>query len=77
MGPDDLDELKQQMNIFLDSKIIRLSKNEWSFPVLLVVGVIIDYRTLNAITISDSYPNFQNLSNMFHLTVCEIAASAT
>ena len=62
MGPEDLKELKRQLKVLLDAKMIRPSISPWSSPVLFVKKkngdrrMVIDYRKLNQITKSDAYP---------------------
>lgn len=62
MGADDLEELKRQLKVLIDSKLIRPSQSPWGSPVLFVKKkngskrLVIDYRKVNAITRSDSYP---------------------
>jgi hypothetical protein len=68
------DEIDKQVAQMLDQGIIRPSKSEWNFPLLVVPKkmdasgekkwrVCIDFRRLNDVTIGDSYPlpNIQDI----------------
>ena len=62
MAPSVLNELKVQLNVFLDNGFIRTSVISWGTQVLSVrkkVGLIrmcIHYRKLNNVTIKNKYP---------------------
>jgi hypothetical protein len=54
--------VKEELDAMLDCGIIELSRSEWSFPVVLVpkkdgsIRLCVDYRKLNTVSKSDSYP---------------------
>lgn len=54
--------LKQELEKMLESGIIEETESPWSFPVVLIpkkdgtVRLCVDYRRLNAITTTDTYP---------------------
>lgn len=62
LGAEDLQELKRQLKILVESKLIRPSSSPWGSPVLFVKKkdgskrMVIDYRRLNRLTKSDAYP---------------------
>ncbi|WVZ83101.1 LOW QUALITY PROTEIN: hypothetical protein U9M48_030279 [Paspalum notatum var. saurae] len=60
MAPDELKELKIQLQEQLDKGFIRPSSSPWGCPALFVEkkdrGARVDYRPLNAITIKNKYP---------------------
>ena len=62
MGPEDLLELRRQLKVLLDAKLIKPSISPWSSPVLFVKKknnekrMVIDYRKLNRVTKADAYP---------------------
>ena len=62
MAPSELKELKEQFHKLLDKEFIRPSTSPWGAPVLFVrkkdgsMGMCIDYRELNKVTIKNSYP---------------------
>ncbi|XP_070011557.1 uncharacterized protein [Nicotiana sylvestris] len=62
MAPAELRELKQQLQDLLDKGFIRPSASPWGAPVLFIkkidgsLGLCIDYRQLNKITIRNKYP---------------------
>jgi hypothetical protein len=61
MLPDELVELKKQLEELLKKGFIRPSKSEWGCPALFVkkedtLRMCVDYRPLNAITIKNKYP---------------------
>jgi len=62
MSPEDCEELKRQLKILMESKIIRPSTSPWGAPVLFVKKkdgtkrLVIDYRQLNSVTKADAYP---------------------
>jgi hypothetical protein len=62
MPPDELVELKKQLEELLKKGFIRLSKSEWGCPALFVkkkkegtLRMCVDYRPLNAIIIKNKY----------------------
>jgi hypothetical protein len=63
MPPDELAELKKQLEELLNKRFIRPSKSEWGCPALFVkkkkegtLRMCMDYRPLNAVTIKNKYP---------------------
>jgi hypothetical protein len=62
MPPNELAELKVQLQDFLDKGFIRPSALPWGCPALFVnkkdhsLRLCVDYRSLNAITIRNKYP---------------------
>jgi hypothetical protein len=62
MLPKELVELKNQLQVLLDKGHIRPSSSPWGCPVLFVkkkdgsLGLCVDYRPLNAVTIKNKYP---------------------
>jgi len=62
MPPNELAELKTQLNELLDKGFIRPSLSEWGYPALFVkkkdqsLCMCVDYRPLNAVTIKNKYP---------------------
>jgi hypothetical protein len=61
MPPDELVELKKQLEELLKKGFIRPSKSEWGCPALFVkkedtLRMCVDYRPLNAVTIKNKYP---------------------
>ncbi|WVZ49208.1 hypothetical protein U9M48_000585 [Paspalum notatum var. saurae] len=63
MAPDELKELKVQLQKQLDKGIIRASSSPWGCPALFVEKkdqggkrLCVDYRPLNAVTIKNKYP---------------------
>jgi hypothetical protein len=63
MPPDELAELKKQLEELLKNRFIRPSKSEWECPALFVkkekedtLRMCVDYRPLNVVTIKNKYP---------------------
>jgi hypothetical protein len=63
MPPDELAELKKQLEKLLRKGFIRPSKSEWGCPALFVkkkkegtLRMCMDYRPLNVVTIKNKYP---------------------
>ena len=62
MAPTELRELKDQLEEFLCKRFIRPSISPWGSPVLFVkkkdrsLGLCIDYRQLNRVSIRNQYP---------------------
>jgi hypothetical protein len=63
MPPDELVELKKQLEELLKKGFIRPSKSKWRCPALFVkkkkegtLRMCVDYRPLNAVTIKKKYP---------------------
>jgi hypothetical protein len=62
MTPNELAELKVQLNELLDKGFIRPSSSPWRCPTLFVkkkdqsLRLCVDYRPLNAVTIKNKYP---------------------
>ncbi|KAL0373525.1 UNVERIFIED_CONTAM: Transposon Ty3-G Gag-Pol polyprotein [Sesamum radiatum] len=62
MAPSELKELKKQLEELMDKGFITPSISPWGAPVLFVkkkdgsMGLCIDYRQLNRITIKNKYP---------------------
>jgi hypothetical protein len=62
MPPNELAELKIQLQDLLDKGFIRPSASPWGCPVLIVkkkdnsLMLCVDYRPLNAVTIKNKYP---------------------
>ena len=62
MPPNELAELKKQLQELLDKGYIRPSTSPWGCPALFVkkkdesLGLCVDYRLLNAVTIKNKYP---------------------
>jgi len=62
MSASELDELKKQLEDFLDKKFVRPSVSSWGASMLLVkkkdgsMRLCIDYRQLNKVTIKNRYP---------------------
>jgi len=62
MPPNELAELKVQLQDLLDKGFIRPSSSPWGCPALFVkkkdnsLRLCVDYRPLNAVTIKNKYP---------------------
>jgi hypothetical protein len=62
MPPNELVELKIQLQNLLDKGFIRLSASPWGCPALFMkkkdnsLRLFVDYRPLNAVTIKNKYP---------------------
>jgi hypothetical protein len=63
MPPNELAELKKQLQDLLTKVLIRPSSSEWGCPALFVkkkkdnsLWMCVDYRPLNAMTIKNKYP---------------------
>jgi hypothetical protein len=63
MPPDELAELKKQLEDLLKKGFIRPSKSKWGYPALFLkkkkegtLRMCVDYRPLNAVTIKNKYP---------------------
>ena len=62
MPPNELAELKIQLQELLDKGLIRPSSSPWGCPALFVkkkdksLRMCVDYKPLNAVTIKDKYP---------------------
>ena len=62
MPPNELKELKKQLQTLLDKGFIRSSSSPWGCPALFVkkkdgsLRMCVDYRPLNEVTIKNKYP---------------------
>jgi hypothetical protein len=61
MPPNELKELKEQLNVLLDKGFIHPSSSPWGCPALFVkkddsLRMCVDYRPLNEVTIKNKYP---------------------
>jgi hypothetical protein len=62
MPPNELAELKIQLQDLLDKDFIRPSASPWGCPALFMkkkdnsLRLCVDYRPLNAVTIKNKYP---------------------
>jgi hypothetical protein len=61
MPPNELAELKTQLQDFLEKGFIRPSSSPWGCPVIFVkkdqtLRMCVDYRPLNEVTIKNKYP---------------------
>jgi hypothetical protein len=62
MPPNELAELKVQLNELLNKGLIRPSSSPWGCPAIFVkkkdqsLQMCVDYRSLNAVTVKNKYP---------------------
>jgi hypothetical protein len=63
MPPNELAELKKQLQDLLTKGLIHPSSSEWGCPILFIkkkkdnsLWMCVDYRPLNAVTIKNKYP---------------------
>ena len=61
MLPNELAELKSQLNELLKKGLIQPSSSPWGCPAIFVkkdesLRMCVDYRPLNAVTIKNKYP---------------------
>ena len=62
MAPNELAELKIQLQELLEKGLIRPSSSPWGCPAIFVkkkdtsLRMCVDYRPLNAVTIKNTYP---------------------
>jgi hypothetical protein len=62
MPPDELAELKKQLQDLLDKQYIRLSSSPWGCSAMFVakkdgsLRIVVDYRPLNEVTVKNKYP---------------------
>ncbi|WVZ73519.1 hypothetical protein U9M48_021816 [Paspalum notatum var. saurae] len=80
MAPDELRELKVQLQEQLDKGFIRPSSSPWGCPALFVEKkdqggkrLCVDYRPLNAVTIKNKYPlpHIDILSGYYQIKIVE------
>ena len=70
MAPNELKELKEQLQELLDKGFIRPSASPWGALVLFVkkkdetMTLCIDYRELNWVTVKKKYP-FPRIDDLF------------
>lgn len=82
MTPIKREILKGELNKMLDDDIIEECESPWSAPVVLVPKpngshrLCIDYRKLNAVTISDRYP-MPKIDDLLHLAKRSLYMSTT
>ena len=62
MPPNELAELKIQLQELLEKGLIRPSSSPWDYPTIFVkkkdksLRMCVDYRPLNSVTINNKYP---------------------
>jgi len=62
LSPKEQEEVKRQVQVLLEKKLIQPSRSAWSSPVIFVskpdgsLRMCIDYRALNKATLKDKYP---------------------
>src|SRR5438105_15600553 len=62
MPPNDLAEMKDQLQELLDKGFIRSSSSSWGCPAMFVdkkdqsKRLVVDYRPLNKVTVKNKYP---------------------
>jgi hypothetical protein len=62
MPPNELVELKTQLQDLLEKGFIRPSSSPWDYPAIFVkkkdqtLRICVDYRPLNEVTIKNKYP---------------------
>jgi hypothetical protein len=62
MPPNELAELKTQLQDFLEKRFIRPSSSPWGCPAIFIkkkdqtLQMCVDYRPLNELTIKNKYP---------------------
>jgi hypothetical protein len=69
MDIEELKELKKQLREQLDKGFIQQRSFSWGAPVLFVEKdsskrLVVDYRSLNAVTIKNKYP-LPNINDLF------------
>jgi hypothetical protein len=70
MPPNELAELKVQLNELLKKGLIRPSSSPWGCPAIFVkmkdqsLWMYVDYRPLNAVTVKNKYP-LPRIDNLF------------
>jgi hypothetical protein len=74
MPPDELAELKTQLQDLLEKGFIRPSSSPWGCPAIFVkkkdqtLRMCVDYRPLNEVTIKNKYPLPRNYILFDHLS---------